>query len=107
MRFELAFKTGPHVEFEIPEADLKRHPDTMLSVLAADRWTGSEGAPEVQRIEAPEIAEKCWSVGMDKAVVAMYARETGDESFELKAPARTNAAECGEMKVTELKEPSA
>jgi hypothetical protein len=86
MRVVVTFKTGPHVEFEISEAALKRHPETMLSVLTADRWTGQEGAPEVQRIEAPEIAEKCWCVGMDKAVVALYARETGDQSFELPAP---------------------
>ena len=55
MRFVLAFKTGA-VEFEIPEAHLKRHPETMLSVMTRPRWTGSEGAPEVQRIEVPDVA---------------------------------------------------
>ena len=72
MPFVLSFKTGS-VEFEIPEAHLKRHPETMLSVLTADRWTGPEGAPEVQKIEAPEVAEKYWSDGMAKAAVALYA----------------------------------
>ncbi len=33
MRFILSFKTGAPVEFDIPEAALKRHPETMLSVM--------------------------------------------------------------------------
>ena len=85
MRFVLTFKTGADVEFEIPEADLKRHPETMLSVLTADRWTGPEGAPEVQKIEAPEVAEKYWSDGMAKAAVALYAL---DRPVWLRLPAR-------------------
>ena len=90
MRFVLAFKTGA-VEFEIPETDLKRHPETMLSVMSRPRWTGSEGAPEVQRIEAPETAEDSWSDGMDAFVVAWYAR-TGSQAIELPAPAELEDA---------------
>ena len=82
MRFVLTFKTGAPVEFDIPEAALKRHPETMLSVMSRPRWAGPEGTPEVQRLEAPETAETYWSDGMAKAVVALYARETGDQSFE-------------------------
>ena len=52
MRFILSFKTGAPVEFDIPEAALKRHPETMLSVMTRPRWTGPEGTPEVQRLEA-------------------------------------------------------
>ena len=70
MRFVLKFKTGADVEFEIPEEDLQASPETMLSVMSRPRWTGSEGAPEVQRIEAPETAEDSWSDGMDAFVVA-------------------------------------
>jgi len=73
MRFVLSFKTGS-VEFEIPEAHLKRHPETMLSVMTRPRWAGPEGTPEVQRLEAPETAETYWSDGMAKAVVTLYAR---------------------------------
>ena len=91
MRFVLAFKAGADVEFEIPEADLKRHPETMLSVLTADRWTGSAGAPAVQRLEAPETAEDSWSDGMDAFVVAWYAR-TGGQAIELPAPAELEDA---------------
>ena len=43
MRFVLSFKTGS-VEFEIPEAHLKRHPETMLSVMTRPRWAGPEAA---------------------------------------------------------------
>ena len=57
MRFVLTFKTGAPVEFDIPEAALKRHPETMLSVMSRPRWAGPEGTPEVQRLEAPETAE--------------------------------------------------
>ena len=70
MRFTIVFKTGADVEFEIPEEDLQRAPETMLSVMSRPRWTGSEGAPEVQRLEAPETAENSWSDGMDAFVVA-------------------------------------
>ena len=80
MRFILSFKTGAPVEFDIPEAALKRHPETMLSVMSRPRWAGPEGTPEVQRLEAPETAETYWSDGMAKAVVTLYARETGDQS---------------------------
>ena len=91
MRFVLAFKAGADVEFEIPETDLQRHPETMLSVLTADRWTGSAGAPAVQRLEAPETAEDSWSDGMDAFVVAWYAR-TGGQAIELPAPAELEDA---------------
>ena len=50
MRFVLTFKTGAPVEFDIPEAALKRHPETMLSVMSRPRWAGPEGTPEVQRL---------------------------------------------------------
>ena len=73
MRFVLKFKTGADVEFEIPEDDLQRAPETMLSVMSRPRWTGSAGAPELQRIEAPETAENSWSDGMDAFVSAWYA----------------------------------
>ena len=91
MRFVLKFKTGADCEFEIPEADLKRHPETMLSVMSRPRWTGSAGAPEVQQIEAPETAEDSWSDGMDAFVVAWYAR-TGAQAIELPAPAELEDA---------------
>jgi len=57
MRFVLTFKTGADVALEIPEADLKRHPETMLSVMSRPRWTGPEGTPEVLRVEAVVAAE--------------------------------------------------
>jgi hypothetical protein len=91
MRFVLAFKAGADVEFEIPEADLQRHPDTMLSVWTRPRWAGPEGAPEAQRIEAPETAEDSWSDGMDAFVVSWYAR-TGGQAIELLAPAELEDA---------------
>jgi hypothetical protein len=88
MRFVLKFKTGADVEFEIPEEDLQRAPETMLSVMSRPRWTGSEGAPEVQRLEAPETAKDAWSDGMDAFVVAWYAstdNQGRDARFELPA----------------------
>ena len=88
MRFVLKFKTGADVEFEIPEDDLQRAPETMLSVMSRPRWTGSAGAPELQRIEAPETAENSWSDGMDAFVVAWYANADNQGqigAFELPA----------------------
>ena len=86
MRFLLSFTTGADVEFEIPEADLKRQPETTLSVMSRPRWTGPEGAPEVQRLEAPGTAETSWSDGMGAFVVAWYARTGGNQALELPAP---------------------
>lgn len=86
MRFVLTFKTGADVALEIPEADLKRHPETMLSVMSRPRWTGPEGTPEVLRVEAVTAAETHWSDGMAKTIISCYARDAGDHTVELPAP---------------------
>ena len=78
MRFVLmSFETGADVKFEIPDADLKRHPDTMLSAFAA-RWAGPAGTPDSRpevQLKAVKTAETYWSDGMASAVVACYARK--------------------------------
>ena len=54
---------------------LRDHEQELCELMTAEMGKPvAQGAPEVQRIEAPETAEDSWSDGMDAFVVAWYAR---------------------------------
>ena len=78
MRFVVkCFEIGADVKFEIPDADLQRHPDTMLSAFAGT----PDSRPEVQ-IKAVKTAEAYWSDDMETFVQTYYARASGDQTEE-------------------------
>ena len=82
MRFVLnSFETGADVKFEIPDADLNRHPDTMLSAFAGPAGT-PDSRPEVQ-LKAVKAAETYWSDDMEVFLKTYYARASGDQQLRL------------------------
>ena len=82
MRFVVkSFEIGADVKFEIPDADLQRHPDTMLSAFAGPAGT-LDSRPEVQ-LKAVKAAETYWSDGMKEFLQMYYARASGDQAIVL------------------------
>ena len=76
MKFKLTFGSAGAVSFEICEAALERHPDTMLAVMSRPRW--NSGGDAVQVLAAPDTAVASWSDGMAEFVVGSYALADGE-----------------------------